>query len=187
MTRNAFFTSGRILEITAVVFSIAYTVLITYENILCWPFAIVASIIFIYLVYNKRLFAETVLHAFYLLAAVYGWITWGTSEDLHVNTYGLKFNLALIVVGLALVVISGFLLKKFFSAALPYIDSFTAIFSFMATYMMAHMVLENWLYWIVIDSVSIFMYAKRGLHIGAVLFAIYTVLAINGYIHWLNG
>jgi len=187
MTRNAFFTSGRILEVIAVVFSIAYTVLITYENILCWPAAIIASIIFIYLVYGKRLIAETVLHAFYLLAAVYGWITWGTSEGFQVNRYGLKVNLALILIGIALVIISGFLLKKFFSAALPYIDSFTTIFSFIATYMMAHMVLENWLYWIVIDSVSVFMYAKRGLYIGAVLFAIYSVLAVNGYIQWLNG
>jgi nicotinamide mononucleotide transporter len=185
--RNAFFTRERILEIAAVVFSITYTVLITYENILCWPAAIIASIIFIYLVYGKRLIAETVLHAFYLLAAVYGWIMWGTSESFQVNSYGLNINLALIAGSLALVMISGFLLKKFFSAAMPYIDSFTTIFSFIATYMMAHMVLENWLYWIVIDSVSVYMYARRGLQIGALLFAVYTVLAINGYIQWLNG
>lgn len=187
MTRNAYLTRERILEIAAVVFSIAYTVLITYENILCWSAAIIASIIFIYLVYGKRLIAETVLHAFYLLAAVYGWITWGTSEGLHINRYGWNVNLLLIAAGFILIIPSGYLLKKYFSAALPYIDSFTTIFSFIATYMMAHMVLENWLYWIVIDSVSVFMYAKRGLHIGAVLFAIYTLLAVNGYIHWLNG
>ena len=186
MPGNAYFDRDRILEVAAVVFSILYTVLITYENILCWPAALIASIIFIYLVYSKRLIAETVLHVFYLLAAIYGWIMWGTSEGFQVNTYGYPINLLLIAGGLLLIIPCGYLLKKFTSAMLPYVDSFTTIFSFIATYMMAHMVLENWLYWIVIDSVSAFMYAKRGLYIGAGMFVVYTLLAINGYFSWLN-
>jgi len=187
MMASGVLTKNRVLELAAVVFSIAYTVLITYENILCWPAAIIASILFIYLVYGKMLIAETVLHFFYLLAAIYGWITWGTSGGFSVNSYGLNINLLLIGTGFLLLIPSGYLLKKYLSAALPYVDSFTTIFSFIATYMMAHMVLENWLYWIVIDSVSVFMYARRGLYIGAGLFLIYTILAFNGYFSWLNG
>jgi nicotinamide mononucleotide transporter len=186
MQENAYFSSNRILEVIAVVFSIFYTVLITYENILCWPAAIIASIIFIYLVYAKRLIAETVLHVFYLLAAIYGWVMWGTSDGFEVNTYGVSTNILIIVGGILLIIPSGYLLKRFSSAALPYVDSFTTIFSFMATYMMAHMVLENWLYWIVIDSVSVFMYARRGLYIASGLFVIYTILAINGYFSWVH-
>ncbi len=179
-----YFTRDRFLELLAVVFSVLYTALITYEIIWCWLFAIAASVIFIYLVFKKSLIAETVLHIFYLLAAVYGWVTWGASGGFAVSSYGLNMNLLLIASGFGCVLISGFVLKKFFAAAMPFVDSFTTIFSFIATYMMAHMVLENWLYWIVIDSVSVYIYAKRGLHIGSALYFIYTLLAINGYFQW---
>ena len=181
-----YITKDRLLEIAAVVFSIAYTVLITYESILCWAAAIIASLLFIYLVWQKKLIAETVLHFFYLLAAVYGWITWGASPGFSVTSYGLNVNMLLIGVGMSTAALAGYLLKKYSTAALPYVDSFTTIFSFIATYMMAHTVLENWLYWIVIDSVSVFLYAKRGLFISAGMYVIYTLLAINGYFQWLN-
>ena len=181
-----YFSFSRILEIVAVLFSIAYTLLITYGSVWCWPAAIAASIIFIYLVYKKRLLAETILHVFYLLAAIYGWITWGFSENLDIKSLGIPANLLITAACIVIIFPVSYLFRKYTHATLIYVDSFTTVFSIMATFMMAHMILENWIYWIVIDSVSIYMYARRDLHIAAGLFVIYTFLAINGFITWLQ-
>jgi len=80
--------------------------------------------------------------------------------------------------------ISGYLLNRHTEAAWPYLDSFTTWASVVTTYMVTKKVLENWLYWIVIDSLSIFLYLDRGLHLTALLFVGYTVIAIFGFYQW---
>jgi len=175
------------IEALAVIFSIAYTVLITYGNILCWPFALTRSLLFIYLCFKKQLLAETTLHIFYAVMAIYGWFTWYLETSFEVHTMGLMKNIFFIVIGLALIYPIGMLLKKYTKAELVYIDTFTTLFSVLATFMMIHMVIENWFYWIIIDTVSIFLYAKRGLYLAAILYAVYTLLAVNGYLTWANG
>lgn len=184
---DKYFNRYLVIEFFAVILSIAYTLLITYESILCWLAALISSALFIYLCYQKKLLAETTLHIFYFIMAIYGWITWGMAQNFEVNSYDISTNLLIIFTGFLLLIPIAWLLKKYTPAQLPYIDSFTTIFSFAATYMMIHMVLENWLYWIVIDTVSIFLYAKRGLYLAAMLFVVYTILAINGYFQWIHG
>ena len=66
----------------------------------------------------------------------------------------------------------------------PIIDSFTAIFSLFATYMVTKKILENWIYWIVIDIVSVYLYFSRDLQLTAGLFAAYTIIALFGYFSW---
>ncbi|MDB2558520.1 nicotinamide riboside transporter PnuC, partial [Porticoccaceae bacterium] len=81
-------------------------------------------------------------------------------------------------------VISGYLLSKNTSAQLPYLDSFTTWGSVFTTVMVARKVLENWLYWIVINVVSIYLYIDRGLDQTAAMFALYLVLATLGFYAW---
>jgi nicotinamide mononucleotide transporter len=64
------------------------------------------------------------------------------------------------------------------------VDTFTTVFSVIATIMMVMAVTENWYYWIVIDAVSIFLYASRRMYLTALLFVVYTLLAINGAMQW---
>ena len=66
----------------------------------------------------------------------------------------------------------------------PYTDAFTTVFSLAATFMVTKKVLNNWLYWVVIDLVSIFLYMSRGLELAAVQYLLFTVLAILGWIQW---
>ena len=82
--------------------------------------------------------------------------------------------------------ISGRVLSEYSEAALPYIDSFTTWGAIVATFMVARKVLENWLYWFVIDSVSIYLYVNRELYLTALLFAGYLVLIVIGYLSWRN-
>ena len=78
----------------------------------------------------------------------------------------------------------GYIFDQYSNQANPYLDAFTTIFSLMATFMVAKKVLENWIYWIVIDLLSIQLYAHRDLNLTAVLFALYTVIAVVGYFRW---
>jgi nicotinamide mononucleotide transporter len=71
-------------------------------------------------------------------------------------------------------------------ASYPLIDALTTCFAIITTFMVAHKVLENWIYWIVIDAVSIFLYLDKALWFTAILFAIYIVLAIIGFVNWRN-
>jgi nicotinamide mononucleotide transporter len=80
----------------------------------------------------------------------------------------------------------GFYFSTYTSAKMPIVDSFTTIFSIIATYLVTKKVLENWLYWIVIDVVSIYLYFGRDLHLTSLLFIVYTVIAIFGYFSWIK-
>ena len=78
------------------------------------------------------------------------------------------------------------LLTRFTDAALPLLDSFTTWGSILTTWMVTRKILENWLYWLVIDSVSIYLYLDRGLHLTAMLFVAYLVIVVFGYRKWLR-
>ena len=75
-------------------------------------------------------------------------------------------------------------MQRFTSAAWPFLDAFTTWASVLTTFLVIWKILENWLYWLVIDSISIYLYLDRGLYLTALLFAVYLVIAIFGYLHW---
>jgi nicotinamide mononucleotide transporter len=83
-----------------------------------------------------------------------------------------------------LTLISGYLLNSGTDAKLPYLDSFTTWASVVTTVMVARKVLENWVYWLVIDSVSIYLYIDRELYFTAILFAVYIVIIFFGWFSW---
>lgn len=174
-----------LLEVAAVSSSLLYTLLYTYEIIWCWLFAALSSLFFLVLCFQRKIYAEWALQVFYLLSAAYGFANWG-SEVLMPASLSLSVHGGLIAGGAVLMLLSTYLLKKHTSAVLPLLDSFTTVFSIIATVLMVNFYPENWLYWIVIDAASIFLYFRRGLKISALLFALYTLLAINGYLVW-NG
>ena len=91
------------------------------------------------------------------------------------------FHLILLSGAVIGTVVLGVILKKNTDAMLPFLDAFTTVFSLAATWLMINMIHMNWLYWIVIDSVSIYLYAKRGLKLSSVLFLLYLLLALDGY------
>jgi nicotinamide mononucleotide transporter len=78
----------------------------------------------------------------------------------------------------------GYIFDQYSNQANPYLDAFTTIFSLMATFMVAKKVLENWIYWIIIDAFSVYLFASRGLYMTSVLFILYTLIAIFGYFSW---
>ena len=179
-------------EAVAVVFAMAYLLLAVRENILCWFFALLSTAIYTVLFWDVSLLMESALNVYYMAMAVYGWQQWtrggksadGKPSSLEVQSMSSRQHVLVIVVIAVLTAASGYLLGEHSSAVWPYVDSFTTWASVITTYLVARKYLQNWLYWIVIDTVSIPLYIDRGLNLTALLFVAYVVIAVVGYFKW---
>jgi len=176
-----------IIESIAVISSITYVILAAKQNIWCWVFAAISVLLYIYICFNARLFAETGLQVFYLIMAAYGYYSWKKPlKPLSVKQWETSTHLLIILCGGVLAFMLGFYFTTYTNAKIPIADSFTTVFAIIATYMVTQKILENWLYWIIIDTVSIYLYSQRDLQLTSLLFAIYTFIAIIGYFSWLK-
>jgi nicotinamide mononucleotide transporter len=176
------------LEIVAVVLGIAYLLLAMKESLWCWPAALASTSLFLILFWQVNLLMETALQVYYIAMAVYGWWHWrhgGTVDSvLPIRRWGLSQHVLAILAVTALTAVSGTILQSETEAALPYLDSFTTWGSILTTWMVTQKILENWLYWLVIDAASIILYLDRDLYLTAALFLAYLIIVIFGFIQW---
>jgi nicotinamide mononucleotide transporter len=177
-------------EMAAVLLAIGYLLLAVRENIWCWYCAFASTAIYTVLFWDVSLLMESALNVYYMGMAVFGWYQWtrgnASGEGVSIQSLSRNQHLIIIVAIGNLSLISGYLLSQYSDAAWPYVDSFTTWASVITTWLVAKKYLENWLYWIVIDTVSIPLYLDRGLPLTALLFAGYVIIAITGYISWKN-
>ena len=174
-----------LIETVAVFFSIIYVVLAAKESIWCWVAALISVSIYIYICYQAQLYAETGLQVFYFIMAIYGYFSWKKNNSLlRINELAISNHILIMILGSLLTFLLGFYLSAYTDSQLPIVDSFTTVFSVIATYMVVKKILSNWLYFIIIDAVSIYLYFSRDLHMTALLFSIYTIIAIIGYWKW---
>ena len=179
------------LEAVAVAFGVAYLVLAIRQNILCWPAALISSLLSVVLMFEARLYSESGLQVFYAVMAIYGWWQWRhgaagldrATAELPIGTWPLRVHALAIGGTLAVSAALGAALSRT-PAAFPYLDSFVTVASLVTTYMVANKILENWIYWLVIDGLSLYLYIARGLPLYAALFVLYLVLIVVGFYRW---
>ncbi|RXJ80793.1 nicotinamide mononucleotide transporter [Arcobacter sp. F2176] len=168
--------------------AIAYIFLAIRQSLWCWPAAFLSTLIYTILFFDVSLLMDSFLNVYYLIMAVYGWYSWkygGKEEqELEVVTYGVTQNIKIIILLCAVSLILGYIMTNYTTASFAYMDSFTTVFAIFATFLLAKKVLENWIYWIVIDAVSIYIYIQKSLNLTALLFIIYTILAFIAYKNW---
>ena len=176
------------LESTAVIFAILYLILAVKQNILCWIAGIISSVLYFFIMQKAGLYMEAYLQVFYVVMGIYGWSQWSASNASNpsfiVNTWSKYQHMITISIILVLSLLSGFLLERYTDAALPFLDALVSWGAVVATYMVAKKLLENWIYWFVIDATSIFLFIERDLWLSAVLFATYLVIIFFGYQSW---
>jgi nicotinamide mononucleotide transporter len=175
-------------ELVAVLLAIAYLLLAIRENIWCWMCAAVSTAIYVWLFVRVNLYMESLLNVFYFGMAVYGWCVWRKVSDDSGTRPVVVWPLAVHAAALGAIVVastlSGFLLHRYTDAAYPYIDSATTFAAIWATFLVARKVLENWWYWLLVDSVSIFIYWARDLQLTSILFVLYVLLIPFGLLRW---
>ena len=184
------FHQNSLLELIAVVLAIAYLSLAVRQHIACWYAAFISTAIFLYVFWQVNLYMESGLQVYYLGMAVYGWWAWqgGRSKGkpgLTINTWSLGQHLIVIGIVVVATFVSGTLLSGT-EQRLGYLDSFTTWGAVVATFMVTRKVLENWLYWIVIDSASLYLYFDRELYFTMILFLVYLVIIFFGFQSWLR-
>jgi nicotinamide mononucleotide transporter len=178
------------LEATGVLFSVVYLVLAIRESLWCWPAAFVSSALTIVVMFGARLYSEAALNVFYAAMAVYGWYQWryggrtSGARELPIAVWPLQAHALAIGGSLVLGLAVGWLMSRNTEAAFPYLDAFVTVASVVTTYMVARKILENWIYWLVVDSLSLYLYWQRGLDLYVGLFALYLVLAVIGLVRW---
>jgi nicotinamide mononucleotide transporter len=187
---GAFLPSLSLVEAVGAFLGVLYLVLAIRESLWCWPAAFVSSVLTVVVMFGARLYSEAALNVFYAAMAVYGWYQWryggrvhGTPE-LPIGVWPLKIHALAIGGSLALSAVIGWLMSRHTDAAYPYLDAFVTVSSVVTTYMVARKILENWLYWLVVDSLSLYLYAQRGLYFYVGLFALYLVLVVIGFVRW---
>lgn len=175
-------------ELIAVVLAIAYLVLAIRQNIWCWVCAAISTGIYIVLFLDARLYMESLLNGFYFAMAIYGWISWRQGDERRDELPVVRWPSTLHGTALAIIIASslltGWYLSRFTDAVYPYVDSMTTFAAIWATFLVARKVLENWWYWLIIDTASIFIYWDRELQLTAVLFLVYVCMIPLGYLSW---
>ncbi len=184
------FIQERPVEALSVLLGIVYLVLAIRESLWCWPAAFLSSVLTMAVVFDARLYSEVALNAYYAAMAAFGWYQWryggrrqGAAE-LPIAVWPLKMHAVAIGGSLALAAVVGSYMSRHTQAAFPYLDAFVTVASVVTTYMVARKILENWLYWLVVDSLALYLYWQRELYLYAGLFALYLVLVVLGLVRW---
>jgi len=176
-----------IAEILATGANLVYILLLIRERIACWAFGIAGCLLSVYLFADARLYSEAILYFFYAAMGVWGWVAWhrrAEQDDNPVIRHPLAFHLWAIVIASVLAAGLGYTMGAFSDAERPVFDAFTTVFSFLGTYLEITKVLEAWLYWLVINLASIWLYHDRSLDIYAVLIGFYAILSVWGFASW---
>ena len=175
------------IEIVATLGGVAYVVLAARRDRLCWIAGAIGSALFGVLAWMKALPMQSLLNAYYVGMSAYGWQTWSRrlrDGELPVGTWPLRRHLAAGVALIALSLLMARLVPAFTESAWPLLDSLTTLFSLFATWLVARAKLENWLYWIIIDGVLVFLCYVQDLRLMALLYAFYLFVAVAGFVGW---
>lgn len=179
------------VEITGTIFGIAYVFLSIKQNILTWFLGLITSLLYIYVFYVSKFYADMALQFYYVWISIYGWFIWTRGkqtqqgrEILPVVKINRKQIIILSIVSFVLWIAIYLILYKYTDSPVPIGDAFTTAFSIVATWMLARKILEHWLIWIVVDFVSLLLYLWKGLYPTSLMFIIYTLAAGWGYWEW---
>ncbi|MFK8008215.1 MAG: nicotinamide riboside transporter PnuC [Saprospiraceae bacterium] len=176
-------------EILATIFGFIYIILAIKENVWCWFWGILSCGLWAWATYNLYdYYFDAVLNVFYVVmgfVGIYQWKFGGRDEDeLPVTQMTVNQHVIVVLVGLICTFLLGFLLDKYTLAQKTYLDAFTTAFAIFATFMTIQKKIGNWIYWIIVDMIYVYMYWAVGAYLFMLLFIVNTVLAVKGYLNW---
>ncbi|QVL45155.1 MAG: nicotinamide riboside transporter PnuC [Methylophilaceae bacterium] len=177
-------------EVTAALMGVAYILLAAKESQWCWLFAFISTVIYTVLFWEGQLPMQALLNFYYIGMAIYGFCLWQqhgkADENLMITSWPYSKHLLFVMIGVAISALATYYLALTQQSQSPMLDAYTTVFAVMNTWLMARKILQNWLYWVVIDAAAVVLYIQTNYYATAVLFVINTILAIAGYLNWLK-
>lgn len=177
------------IEIIGALIGLVYLYLEYKANKWLWPVGVLMPVVYTYIFFQSKFYADMGINIYYFFASIYGWIMWtrrkkSDTEQLISHTPS-RFVLPLLVAGVALFSVIAFVLIRYTDSPIPYGDSFTTTVSILAMWMLAHKYIEQWWLWIAVNVVSCGLYIWKGMHIATILlFVVYSIVPFFGYVEW---
>lgn len=183
---------GHWLDITTTVLGLIYIFLEYRASILLWLLGIIMPALDITLYYTHGLYGDAAMAVYYTLAAIYGWLVWKfghkhqqkDGEEMPITHMPKRLYPAAILFFVVAWVATWFVLSHYTNSNVPVLDGFTNALSFVGLWALARKYVEQWLFWILVDAVSCYLYVIKGIPFKASLYGLYVVIAIMGYFKW---
>jgi nicotinamide mononucleotide transporter len=177
------------LEWTAILSGLIYIVMVIREKAIAWPFGIISSAFYTAINIDFKYYMDALLQLYYCVIGVYGWMLWSrkrnnSSGTLQIQRTSLRQWISLFIIGCSASIVLGLAAHYYTDSTRPFLDATLTAFSFIATWMAARKLYENWLLWISIDLGYVVLYGSRPAPFTSVLYLIYTLAAILGFYQW---
>lgn len=177
------------LEIVAFVLAILMVVCNMRVNPIAWPLAIASSLLYFLLFWNSKLYGEAGLQIFFVVVASWGWWQWlrGTQDDgrpLHVRMLAPRMRWGLLLALAVAWPVTALFLARTTDTDVPWWDAFPTAASLLGQWLLGRKYVENWTAWLVVNSVSVMLFAYKGLWLTVVLYAIFIAMSVAGLRAW---
>lgn len=179
------------IEIAGTIVGLVYLWLEYKASIYMWIAGIVMPAIYLYIYYNAGLYADFGINVYYLVIAVYGWLAWknllgnkDTGKELPITCASRREWVKAISMYVVIQIVITWLLVNYTDSTVPIADSFTTALSIVGMWMLARKYIEQWWVWCVVDVTSSALYVYKELYFTAILYALYAIIAIFGYLKW---
>lgn len=179
-----------VLEGIAVVFGLLSVVFSKRDNILVFPFGMISTLIFVYLLWEYQLIGDLMINSYYFIMSIYGWIVWTRKVDntnfipiTKINASEWKKAIAFFMSASVFTILIYFIFRKW-ENWISAVDVLTTAIFFVGMWLMAKKKIENWIFWIIGDLISVPLYVYKGLYLSSIQYLIFTLIALLAYQAW---
>jgi len=177
------------LELTAAILGVISVWFVVKRNILAFPIGIGMVLLYIVIFYEAKFYSDMILQVVYVVMQAQGWYLWTRGDRAeddkiaigHLNSRQWAISGLVQVFGTLSL---GYVMHRYTDAYLPWLDAFTTTMSLLAQWWMNKKYLQNWVLWITVDVIYLYQYSAKALYLTTGLYAVFTMLAIAGYIEW---
>jgi nicotinamide mononucleotide transporter len=183
-------TFNIVLEITAIIFGLLSVWYAKKDNTLVFPTGLVSTFIYAYLLWQWELLGDSMINGYYFIMSIYGWYHWTRKKEdtiefpIAVMTNKEKITAVIIFILTIVFVVIVYLYFNKFTSWYSYVDTFLTGIFFVGMWLMAKRKIENWIFWIIGDVISIPLYFAKGYTFTSFQFLIFTIIAVYGYLEW---
>lgn len=177
-----------ILEVIGLILGLCYLYYEYKASKWVWLFAILMPMISLYVYYHRGIYADFGINIYYLITAIYGFVVWSiggkSGSGVRITHASKTVKWVCGAIALVLWVVIYYILVNFTDSNVPVPDAFTTSLSMVGSWMLARKYVEQWLVWVVVDVVSVGLFIYKGIYPYALLYSIYSVIALMGYRKW---
>ena len=176
-----------IIEIVGFITGVLGIYLTLKEKIWCFPIGIINVLLSMVLFFSQNLYADALQQIVYLILLIYGWLKWFSNtkdKEIKISKLYIREIVFLLIIACFTSLLLGYILAQYTDASFPWLDSSATSISFVAQWIIAKKKIENWIFWMIVNITYIGIYLNKNLYLYSLLFLVYFILAIWGYLEW---